>query len=193
MAVTSGDGAGLSSRGLARAVRLFETGVATLSRIGEWIAGIACLGTLFLVCYAVAMRYFFNQPQSWSDEAVGLLIVISVMLAVPEAQRRGENIGVDAVTEKLRGGKRRALLILGAASVAITAVILISEGLDMVAFTRMVGIVSNSLPEIPLWAVQAFVPLGGALLLLVALAQLAAWLVGREPTGLETDKLDMHE
>lgn len=189
MASNGSGGAGF----LSRAVRHFETGVAALSRAGEWIAGIACLATLFLVCYAVAMRYFFNRPQSWSDEAVGLLIVVSVMLAVPEAQRRGENIGVDLITEKLKGTRRRALMGFGALTVAVTSVILISEGIDMVAFTRMIGIVSNSLPEVPLWAVQAFVPLGGALLLLVALAQLAAYLTGREPDGLESDKLDMHE
>jgi TRAP-type C4-dicarboxylate transport system permease small subunit len=184
---------GNGGAGLARAVRLFEAGVARLSRAAGWIAGIACLATLFLVCYAVAMRYFFNRPQSWSDEAVGLLIVISVMLAVPEAQRRGENIGVDLITEKLKGTRRHTLMGFGALTVAITSIILISEGLGMVAFTRMVGIVSNSLPEIPLWAIQAFVPLGGALLLLVALAQIAAYLSGREPDGIEADKLDMHE
>jgi len=184
---------GRNGAGLARAVRLLETGVAALSRAAEWIAGIACLATLFLVCYAVAMRYFFNRPQSWSDEAVGLLIVISVMLAVPEAQRRGEHIGVDLISEKLKGVRRRALMGFGTLTVAVSSVVLIREGLDMVAFTRMVGIVSNSLPQIPLWAIQAFVPLGGALLLLVALAQLAAYLTGREPTGIDADRIDTHE
>lgn len=178
---------------LSRAVRLFETGVAALSRAGEWIAGLACLATLFLVCYAVAMRYLLNKPQSWSDEAVGLLIVVSVMLAVPEAQRRGENIGVDLITERLKGARRRAVMGFGALTVAVTSVILIREGLDMVAFTRMVGIVSNSLPQVPLWAIQAFVPLGGALLLLVAVAQLAAYLTGREPEGIDADRIDTHE
>jgi TRAP-type C4-dicarboxylate transport system permease small subunit len=179
--------------GFARAVRLFETGVAAVSRVGEWIAGIVCLAALGLVCYAVVMRYFFNHPQSWSDEAVGMLIVVSVMLAVPEAQRLGENIGVDLLSEKLRGGRRRAVMAFGALTVAVTAAILVDEGLAMVAFTRMVGIVSNSLPEVPLWAVQAFVPLGGALLLLVAVTQLLAYLVGREPEGIEPGKLDTHE
>ena len=186
-------GDGSDGAGFARAVRLFESAVAALSRMGEWIAGVACLATLSLVCYAVVMRYFFNKPQSWSDEAVGLLIVISVMLAVPEAQRRGENIGVDLVIERLKGGRRRALTAFGCLTVAITAAILISEGIDMVAFTRMIGIVSNSLPEVPLWAAQAFVPLGAVLLLLVALAQLLVYLAGFEPRGLDSDRIDTHE
>ena len=108
MAAGGSDGAGI-----ARAVRLFESAVAALSRAGEWIAGVACLATLGLVCYAVVLRYFFNKPQSWLDEAVGLLIVISVMLAVPEAQRRGENIGVDLVIDRLKGKGRRALVAFG--------------------------------------------------------------------------------
>jgi TRAP-type C4-dicarboxylate transport system permease small subunit len=107
------------------------------------------------------------------------------MLAVPEAQRRGEHIGVDVLTEKLRGRSRRILAAFGAAMVAIVAALLITEGLEMVAFTWMLGLLSNNLPEIELWIIQSLVPLGGVLLLLVALVQLAAYTVGRPPQAVE--------
>lgn len=139
------------------------------------------------------MRYLFNMPQSWSDEAVGWLIVAVVMLAAPEAQRRGENIGVDWLVDTWTGAKRRAVIGLGALSVAICAVVLIREGWETVAFTRMIGIKSNQLPEVPLWAVQALIPLGAALLLLVALVQILALLRGREPRDYERREFDAHE
>jgi TRAP-type C4-dicarboxylate transport system permease small subunit len=176
-----------------RAARAFERCAAAISRVAIWLAGAACLATLGLVCYAIAMRYFFNHPQSWSDEAVGWLIVVTVMLALPEAQRRGEHIGVDALTEKLGARAKRWAAALGIVSVAIVAYLFLSEGVEMVLFTRMVGIVSNVLPEIPLWAIQAFVPIGGALLLLVTVAQLVCYLAGIEPQTGEKTKPDAIE
>lgn len=164
-----------------RAARAFESGVGAISRIALALAGATVLATLAMVCYAIAMRYFLNRPQSWTDEAVGWLIVVSVMLAIPEAQRRAEHIGVDALTERLGARGKWWTALLGVVSVAIVGYLLVSEGIEMVSFTRMIGIVSNVLPEVPLWAVQALVPIGGALLLMVTVAQLVCLLAGIAP------------
>jgi TRAP-type C4-dicarboxylate transport system permease small subunit len=176
-----------------RAARGFERAAGVVSRISLAIAGGACLATFALVCYAISMRYFFNRPQSWSDEAVGWLIVITVMLALPEAQRRGEHIGVDALTERLSERHKRWLAAFGVVTVAICGWLLVSEGIEMVQFTRMIGIVSNVLPEVDLWLIQAFVPLGGAILLLVAAAQLVCYVAGLEPSSTEKTKPDALE
>ena len=164
-----------------RAARGFERAAGVVSRVSLAIAGGACLATFALVCYAISMRYFFNRPQSWSDEAVGWLIVITVMLALPEAQRRGEHIGVDALTERLNARHKRWVAAFGVVTVAICGWLLVSEGIEMVQFTRMIGILSNEQPEVPLWAIQALVPIGGALLLMVTVAQLLCLLAGIEP------------
>jgi TRAP-type C4-dicarboxylate transport system permease small subunit len=173
-------------------VRL-ERAVAVLSRFFEHLAGVACLLCFGLVCYAVAMRYFVNRPQAWTDEAVGWLVVVTVMLALPEAQRRGEHIGVDLLVEKSRPAARRILSLVGLLFVLVTGGMFVQQGIETVLFTRMIGIASNELPELPLWAVQALIPLGGALLALVALVQFAAWLSGREPAGIEHDKIEATE
>jgi TRAP-type C4-dicarboxylate transport system permease small subunit len=175
------------------ATRFLERLTARLSGAAEALAAFACLACLALVGYAVAMRYLFNRPQSWTDEAVGWCIVAVVMLAVPEAQRRGENIGVDWLVDRWRGARRRAVIALGALAVAASAAILIVEGYASVAFTRMIGGVSNAIPQFPLWLVQALIPAGAALLLLVAFAQLGAVASGREPEDYETSTLDRGE
>jgi len=162
-------------------IRTVERAVAAVSRVGLWLAAAATLGAFGLVCYAIGMRYFFNQPQSWTDEAVGWLMVIIVMLALPEAQRRGEHIGVDLLAERVSGGRRRALAILSVGTVLVCAVLLVSEGIETVLFTRMLGLLSNNIPEIDLWIIQSFVPVGGALLALVAVVQLACHFVGIAP------------
>jgi TRAP-type C4-dicarboxylate transport system permease small subunit len=178
---------------LQRAARGFERAAGVVSRVSLRVAGAACLATFALVCYAISMRYFFNKPQSWSDEAVGWLIVVTVMLALPEAQRRGEHIGVDALTERLSARHKRWAAAFGVVTVAVCGWLLLSEGIEMVQFTRMIGIVSNVLPEVDLWLIQAFVPLGGAILLLVAAAQLACYFAGLEPASTEKTKPDALE
>lgn len=179
---------------MSRLADRLERIAAAVARIAQAIAGIACLGCLALICWAVAMRYFFNAPQSWTDEAGGWLVVAMVMLAVAEAQRRGENIGVDWLVDRWTGARRRAVIGLGALSVLVVAIVLIVEGRQMVDETLLYGIKSNALPDAPLWAVQALIPIGAALLLLVAVAQIAASFAGREPAGYEQKpELDAHE
>ncbi|MBM3597296.1 MAG: TRAP transporter small permease [Alphaproteobacteria bacterium] len=171
-----------------RWVRTVESAVGWLSRIANGIAALACLLTLALVCYAVAMRYFVGRPLTWGDEVAGYLVVVTVMLGVAEAQRRGENIGVDVVDERSRFGLVRLVGALSALAVGVCAWLFLWEGLQMVAFSRMIGIMSNVLPGLPMWTVQIAVPLGGVLLLLVAAVQLACWLAGLWPRGLDTAK-----
>lgn len=167
--------------------------VSIISRAAQAIAAVACLACFALVCWAVAMRYFLNSPQSWTDEAVGWLIVATVMLAAPEAQRRGENIGVDWLVDAWTGAKRRAVIAFGALSVAAFSLILIREGWETVSFTRMIGIKSNQLPDVPLWAVQALIPIGAALMLVVAVVQVIVLARGREPRDFEHREFDTHE
>ena len=173
----------------ARLARRLESGVAFLSRVSQFLAGLACLLTFAAVCYSVATRYFFNSPATWVDETVGWLVAASVLLAIPEAQRRGENIGVDSLIDRAGGFWRKALLVLGALSVIITAGYFIDHGMQMVAFSRMIGMMSNTVSWMQLWTVQMLVPVGGALLLLVALAQLLLHVLGLKPRDQDGDQI----
>jgi hypothetical protein len=49
------------------------------------------------------------------------------------------------------------------------------------------------LPDVDLWLIQAFVPLGGAILLIVAAAQLVCYLAGIDPQSTEKTKPDALE
>lgn len=149
---------------LERIVRAVSTGALQ-------IAAAACLICFALMCYSVAMRYFFGAPQSWIDYAVGWLVVAMVMFAAPAAQLGGEHVAVDTVSERVRGRPGRALAAIGLLCVAATAAIMIWEGSAMVAFSRMTGMMTEIYP-IPLWWIQVLVPAGFVLMLAVALMQL---------------------
>jgi TRAP-type C4-dicarboxylate transport system permease small subunit len=164
-----------------RVARAIESAVAFLSKVALTLSGLTTLSIFALICYAVILRYFFNRPQPWTDEAAGWLLVTSVMLALPEVQRRGDHIGIDFLAGRLSDTGRRLLLAFGLVMVLICAVILVVEGIEMIEFSRMLGVLSNQIPEIPLWMVQALVPAGFILLLVVALTQLFCVAVGLRP------------
>jgi TRAP-type C4-dicarboxylate transport system permease small subunit len=135
------------------------------------IAAAACLACFALMCYAVGMRYFFGAPQPWIDFAVGWLVVAIVAFAAPAAQLTGEHVAVDTITERVRGRGRRAVAAFGLLCVAATAAIMVWEGSAAVAFSRMTGMMTELHP-VRLWWIQVMIPVGFALMLLVALAQL---------------------
>jgi TRAP-type C4-dicarboxylate transport system permease small subunit len=136
------------------------------------VAAGACLMCLALVCYGVAMRYFAGVPQAWVETVAGWLVVAMVMGAAPEAQLRGEHVGVDTLTERARGRSRRALVAFGLLWVAATAAVMIWEGWAAAAFSRMTGMMTE-LGAVRLWWIQLLVPAGFVLMLIVALAELA--------------------
>lgn len=153
---------------------MISRAVTLLSRLGLGLAGIAALLCLFLVGLGVGTRYFFSAAQSWIDESASWLVIIMVMLAMPEAQRNNTNIGVDALVLKLGRQGQRLLALFSAVSVIAVAIVMLLAGIEMVEFSQMIGVMANTLAWVPLWWIQVFLPIGGALLLLVALVQFFA-------------------
>jgi TRAP-type C4-dicarboxylate transport system permease small subunit len=171
-------------------MRGLERAVGFVARFAGGLGAVLTLLCVVLVGYAVGMRYLLNQPIPWTDKVAGWLVVGVVMLAAPEAQRRFEHIGVDIARDRLGPRMVRVAHLVGTVSVAVVAALLLHAGIEMVEFSRMIGIMSD-LEGIPAWWVQALLPVGAALLLLVAAAQTLLLLVGHEPEYLpkETGEL----
>lgn len=161
-----------------------------LAMLGARIAGLLSLVCLVLVGSSVAWRYFLNRPQSWIDEAATWLVIGMVLLAVPEVQRRGDHIGVDALVLKLKPAGQKRLAFFSALSVAVVAGMMIQSGIETVQFSAMLGIKAQSFAWLPMWWIQALLPIGGALLLLVALGQLLAILTGRWQPATDADAIE---
>jgi TRAP-type C4-dicarboxylate transport system permease small subunit len=157
--------------------------VALLSRVVAAVGSLATVTCLGLVGYAVVMRYVLGQPQPWVDKVAGWLVVALVMLAAPEAQRRFEHIGVDVAVGRLGPRLARLAHLVGTLSVAVVAAVLFVAGWEAIAFSRMVGLMTD-LPGVPEWWIQLLLPIGAALLFLVSACQALLLLLGREPTFL---------
>ncbi|MCC5618896.1 TRAP transporter small permease [Nostoc sp. CHAB 5836] len=168
---------------LSRVVRL-------IARLAVALGSIATVTCLLLIGYAVAMRYLLGQPQPWVDKVAGWLVLALVMLAAPEAQRRFEHIGVDVAVGKLGPRLARVAHLVGALSVATVALVLLLAGLEAIAFSRMVGLMTE-IGGVPEWWVQLLLPVGAGLLLLVSLAQALVLATGRTPEHLPAPDEDM--
>ena len=71
------------------------------------------LGTVFvLFIYGVAMRYLFNRPLSWVDEAVTVLMVWSVLWTAALNLRWSEHISFDVVFIHLSARGQRLMLLV---------------------------------------------------------------------------------
>jgi C4-dicarboxylate transporter DctQ subunit len=164
-------------------MKFIDRVVGALATLGVVLAAIATIASMFLIAYSVVMRYFLNQPVSWVDELVGYLLVASVMLAAADALRQGEHISVDILTERLSLSGHRITALAGFVAVALAAALLTVEGVDMVEFSRMVGLLSNGKLEVPMWIPQIVVPIGAGLMGIAAIVGFIEVARGKSPVA----------
>lgn len=137
--------------------------------------------SLALIAWAVVMRYALNRPPAWVDDAVGFLLVGIVMLAAAQVLRRGEHISVDLLASRLSLRARRWADAWAALAALAAGLVLAANGWSTAMFSRSLGIVAEGNVEIPVFWVQLALPLGGAMMALVALESLARLAAGEPP------------
>jgi TRAP-type C4-dicarboxylate transport system permease small subunit len=164
-------------------LRLADRIVVALVRLAGAIAALLILFCALAIFAGVVAR-MSGIPMGWPSEIVPHLLVVAVMLAAAECFRRGEHIAVDFITGRLRARARRIVSIWASATVIFLAVLLVSQGLEMIAFSRMTGMRTFDRLDFPVWWVESVIPVGGALLGLAALRALVAALFGRSDDGL---------
>lgn len=150
----------------------YATVVSRLCRFAYALAAGLVLMDMVLIGGAIVSRYFFSAGFLGADEIVAFSLTAIVMLAAPEVLRRNQHIIVDVVVALLPPRLRIWTQIWAAISVLAVSSLLIINGSDTVAFSRMIGSLTDGHLEWPVWMLQCFLPVGGALIGLVALEQL---------------------
>ena len=74
---------------MTRALALAARALGALSQAATAASALGVLASLALITWAVVMRYAFNRPPAWVDDAVGFLLVGIVMLAAAQVMRLG--------------------------------------------------------------------------------------------------------
>ncbi|MGX1305429.1 C4-dicarboxylate transporter DctQ subunit [Amorphus suaedae] len=146
-----------------------------LGRIVTAAAALAAL--LMLVCagslaYGILVRWLTGASATWPIDMTSHALVYIVMLAAAEAFRRQEHISVDLLTLTLSPRARYVADKWASLAVLATALALVWTGADLVAFSRMIDLHTSDYVALPAYLVQLGMPVGAALLALVALRRL---------------------
>lgn len=102
-----------------------------LARLDAWLEkGLFYLSALLLlmisctVFYAVLLRYVFNEPPLWAEDAPRVFFLWMTYLGVAVATKRGQNIRVTHFIDKFRPGPRAVLEVFMHILVLIMIVVL---------------------------------------------------------------------
>ncbi len=150
-----------------------------LTFVGAAIAALLVIVMLASVSYSVFMRYVLGTPITWTDELSGYLVVALVMFGTAEALIKGDHFGVDLLTTRLRGAKKRAVAIWGMIAVILVGCAILYSAILMVRFSWDFGMYSEGYMEMPMWLPQSALIVGSILLIVTAAGCIAGYLVRR--------------
>jgi TRAP-type C4-dicarboxylate transport system permease small subunit len=139
-----------------------------LTRIENVMAASALGMATLIAIVAVLLRYIFGIFLFWSEEAIIYLIIYSTFLGAVITLRHNEHVNVDIFGAFV---KRRGKRILGVLAAAITVVYLVCVGFFawLLLFEPFSTSTITPSLKLPLWVVEAAVPIGLTLMLLRAL------------------------
>ncbi len=150
-------------------------------RIGlvpELVAGGLVIAVTVLVLLAVVLRYVFNDPLSWSEEASRIPFMWLGFLGAALALRRGKHLGVPVLLNRMGSGTQAALRVFSALlAVAISGVLLV-QGLRN---ARLALLQRLPLSELSMGWLYSAVPVAAALMVVYAAAE--GWRRWREVRG----------
>jgi TRAP-type C4-dicarboxylate transport system permease small subunit len=132
--------------------------------------------TIFVFVQVIA-RYVVGEAIGWGEEFTRYLFIYSIFLGGAVCVRKNMHVGVDLLTEKLRGKAKIAVAVL------VELLVIVFLGVVMwygsVLAMRTMGQRSPAL-GIPIGTVYAAIPLGAALAILFSIEKLAGLKRGGE-------------
>jgi TRAP-type C4-dicarboxylate transport system permease small subunit len=139
-----------------------------LTRLENVLAASALGLATTIAIVAVILRYAFGIFVFWSEEAIVYLVIYSTFLGAVITLRHNEHVNVDIFAIFLKDRGKRMVAVLGA---VVTVVYLAAIGFYawLLLFEPFsTSTVTPSL-KLPLWVVEAAVPIGFTLMFLRAL------------------------
>lgn len=142
--------------------------------------GAALLGVALLVMlYEAGSRFLLSRSYDWAEDAVRFAIAWAFFLCLAASARRGFHIRAEMLLDRLSPGLRRACDGVAAVCGLLFAGILLYAGILQVLQLRRTGMATDSTLDLPLWLMQAVMPVGAALLLVFYLGAIRNGLRGR--------------
>jgi C4-dicarboxylate transporter, DctQ subunit len=152
-------------------------------------AAILMLVMLGVVLMGVYYRYIAYQALSWYDEFAGYILVWVTMYGSVVGLARGKHICFETLVEKLSPGKQRVVEAFDTLCVLGFSLVLLVSGWVLVR--EMAEETAVSVPEVKMVWVYSVMPISGALMALIGVAQIVRLFAGSDvargaqPKGVE--------
>ncbi len=152
-------------------------------RVNRAVEAVLCLlglGMAGLTLAQVFARYVLNHSIFWSEEVGRMILIALTFLGASAAWHRGAHIGIDVAVARLPAAARRGVRAFALVCGIAFGVFLTVEGVRFAHFVRYQIMSATGITRtVP----AAVVPLGGAILALHALAELAGLAAGKNREG----------
>jgi len=153
--------------------------VKRLGDLVESIAGVLLALVVVIVLLQVFGRYILRISLSWPEELARYVLVWLMIFGAAAAAASRSQIVVDTLLELVPASVRRALEALAALAGLVAVALLVWTSQPLIFGPA--GRSTSPATGIPSFWIYLAVPVGGALLVLFALAELAEILRGKRP------------
>jgi len=137
---------------------------------------VSCLMGLMVldVTWQVFTRFLLRKPSPFSEELAGFLLIWVSILGAGYAFFKKAHLGIDVLTSKLKGTKKKALeVVIHLIILAFSFLVMVIGGMKLVILTFKLNQLSPSL-GIPMGYVYVIIPVSGILIMLYSSGFMAA-------------------
>ncbi len=146
-----------------------------LARLSAWAFFLVGL----MICYEVALRYFFNAPTVWAEEMSRFVQLWATYLAAAWALRHRQLIRIGLVIDRLSASTRRWLELFSLLVIAVFSGIAVWYGTWIAWDSVVQSRTTSTMLDVPAVLTEAAIPVGFTLLAAQALFEMArVWRTG---------------
>lgn len=144
------------------------------SALGAVIFAALALG----VFISVFFRYALADPFGWTEEVTRFFLVWGVMLGMGYTLQQGRHIRVTTLVKNLSLKNQRLIEFFGDLLAICVLSIFAYKSYEFVAFTKMIGELSQGSLSFPVWWAELALPIGGGLFIFQYLIKSLMYLLG---------------
>ena len=142
----------------------YSLAIHRLTLITGLIAGFSLLAMTLMVTMDVTLRYGFNAPTKWANEFSAYLAVLVIFLGISYVLRENAHIRVDVVVRKLPRRAQDWIRVITSVILLGYIIILFHLTWDVLVVNFAINKTSFTVMDVPIWPIQAFIPLGLAIM-----------------------------
>ncbi len=117
-----------------------------------------------MVTMDVTLRYGFNAPTKWANEFSAYLAVLVIFLGISYVLRENAHIRVDVFVLKLPRRAQDWIKVITSVILLGYIIILFHLTWDVLVMNFAINKTSFTAMDVPIWPIQAFIPLGLAIM-----------------------------